>query len=94
MICSLHTRAGDRKPSLWLRNIQLALYCGAIAAVSVVLEDDPLRSSVCESTPALVAYVSCARDWVHIGSVFELQYLAFSTLASFVWTAVLPILGN
>jgi len=36
---------GSRKPSLWLRNIQLASYCMAIAAVTVELEEDPLRIS-------------------------------------------------
>ena len=34
---------GARKPSLWLRNIQLATYSGAIAVVTVLFEEDPLR---------------------------------------------------
>jgi len=37
---------GTRKPSLWLRNIQLASYCAAIAVVGVMFEEDPLRNSV------------------------------------------------
>ncbi len=36
---------GARKPSLWLRNIQLAGYSGIIAYASVLSEEDPLRST-------------------------------------------------
>uniref|UniRef100_A0A7S0IZD6 UDP-galactose transporter n=1 Tax=Calcidiscus leptoporus TaxID=127549 RepID=A0A7S0IZD6_9EUKA len=36
---------GSRKPSLWLRNIQLATYSGSIAYVTVLFEDDPLRAT-------------------------------------------------
>ena len=32
---------GASKPSLWLRNIQLAVYCSAIAAVGVLVSGDP-----------------------------------------------------
>jgi UDP-sugar transporter A1/2/3 len=34
----------DRKPSLWLRNIQLALYSSAIAVVTILVDDDALRA--------------------------------------------------
>jgi len=35
----------SRKPSLWLRNIQLATYSGGIAVVTVLAEEDPLRAT-------------------------------------------------
>mmetsp|Transcript_1166 Transcript_1166/g.2280 ORF Transcript_1166/g.2280 Transcript_1166/m.2280 type:complete len:168 (+) Transcript_1166:2-505(+) len=36
---------GARKPSLWLRNIQLASYSAAIAVATVLCEEDPLRTT-------------------------------------------------
>lgn len=32
----------DRRPSLWLKNIQLALYGTIVAAVGLVIQQDPL----------------------------------------------------
>jgi len=36
---------GSKKPSLWLRNIQLAAYSSVIAAVSMFGTEDPVRSA-------------------------------------------------
>mmetsp|Transcript_12168 Transcript_12168/g.35844 ORF Transcript_12168/g.35844 Transcript_12168/m.35844 type:complete len:430 (-) Transcript_12168:393-1682(-) len=36
---------GSRKPSLWLRNIQLAIYCGLVATATVLQEEDAARAS-------------------------------------------------
>lgn len=44
---------GSRKPSLWLRNVQLASYSGLIAAVTIVLTGEP-KATAAVAHPGLL----------------------------------------